>query len=251
MVASVIEKYHLKDEQRWCILTPISVVHMNPSFREHAIALRRKGFSYSEILTTVPVAKSTLALWLRSVGLSQKQKQRITQKRIDGARRGAAKKKQVRIEKTNIIKHTAKKEARRLINNHLWLTGTALYWGEGEKEKPWRPSSRVTFSNMDVHAHKIFLRWTRAFLKVPKKLFTYALFIHENADTKKALDFWSDRLRIPVSKIIVYHKKDTLKTTRGNKGDDYNGVLMIRIHKSSDLNRRIAGWIEYVVESLT
>jgi len=42
--------------------------------KEKAIKLRKRGFSYSEILREIPVAKSTLSLWLRSVGLAKKQR---------------------------------------------------------------------------------------------------------------------------------------------------------------------------------
>ncbi len=42
--------------------------------RKKAIQLRKKGLSYSKILKQVPVAKSTLSLWLRSVGLTKRQK---------------------------------------------------------------------------------------------------------------------------------------------------------------------------------
>lgn len=38
-----------------------------------AIELRKRGLSYSEILMQVPVAKSTLSIWLHSVGLSKTQ----------------------------------------------------------------------------------------------------------------------------------------------------------------------------------
>ena len=48
--------------------------------KEKAIKLRKQGKTYSEILSVVPVAKSTLAIWLQSVSLGKKQKQRITKK---------------------------------------------------------------------------------------------------------------------------------------------------------------------------
>jgi len=57
--------------------------------KELAISLRQGGRSYSEILQKVSVAKSTLSLWLREVGLSKKQHQRLTQKRLKAAQRGA------------------------------------------------------------------------------------------------------------------------------------------------------------------
>ena len=41
--------------------------------KEKAIKLRRRGYSYREIMREIPVAKSTLSEWLRSVGLSKHQ----------------------------------------------------------------------------------------------------------------------------------------------------------------------------------
>lgn len=222
---------------------------MQTILKQKAVTLRHQGLSYSEILKEVPVAKSTLALWLQSVGLSQKQKQRLTQKKLEAAHRGAAKKRQIRIEKTDAIKNAAKLQAAKLFHNPLWLIGTVLYWGEGEKEKSWRPSSRVTFSNMDAQAHKMFLRWTDTFLRVPQDLFVYAIFIHKGAATKEARKFWSEQLHVPEKRFVVYFKNKKSETQRKNTGENYHGVLMIRIRKSSDLNRKIAGWIEYVIES--
>ena len=53
--------------------------------KEKAINLRKEGKTYSEILSVVPVAKSTLSLWLHSTKLAKKQKQRITEKRLAGS----------------------------------------------------------------------------------------------------------------------------------------------------------------------
>ena len=49
--------------------------------KSQAIAYRKQGFSYSEILSKVPVAKSTLSEWLKSVGLSKAQKHKLTEKK--------------------------------------------------------------------------------------------------------------------------------------------------------------------------
>jgi len=50
--------------------------------KEKAILLRKEGLSYNEILKQVPVAKSSLALWLQSIELSEKQKQRLIEKNL-------------------------------------------------------------------------------------------------------------------------------------------------------------------------
>ena len=117
--------------------------------RGRAITLRRDGYSYGEILRHVPVAKSTLSLWLRSVGLSKKQKQHLTEKKLLAIERGWTKIKNRRIEKCKEIRETSLAEAKEFVKDPLWLVGTVLYWAEGGKEKIWRIGERVSFSNMD------------------------------------------------------------------------------------------------------
>jgi len=65
--------------------------------RNQAIASGRKGFFYHEILQKAPVAKSTLSLWLRSIGLSVQQKQRLTARKYAAALRGSQKRREQRI----------------------------------------------------------------------------------------------------------------------------------------------------------
>ena len=103
--------------------------------KEKAIKLRKQGFSYSEILKKITVSKSTLSLWLRSVGMAKQQKQRITKKRIIGALKGAKARKDQRIQITKEIKDKARKEIANIDDKNLWLIGTALNWAEGGKEK--------------------------------------------------------------------------------------------------------------------
>ncbi len=68
-----------------------------------AIALRKEGKTYSEILSAVPVCKSTLSLWLQSVRLAKKQKQRITVARVAGQKKGAEVRRRQRIERQQKI----------------------------------------------------------------------------------------------------------------------------------------------------
>ncbi|QQG44473.1 MAG: hypothetical protein HYW86_00970 [Candidatus Roizmanbacteria bacterium] len=110
---------------------------MKTALREEAIKLRKTGLSYSEIQAKVPVARSTLSLWLRSEGLSIRQKQRLTEKKLMSIRRGWEAWKRQRIDRVNLIKDEARKEIRKINikNEHLLLMGTMLYWAEGAKEK--------------------------------------------------------------------------------------------------------------------
>jgi transposase len=42
--------------------------------KEKAIELRRQGYSYKDILAQVPVAKSSISLWLQNLPLTAEEK---------------------------------------------------------------------------------------------------------------------------------------------------------------------------------
>src|SRR3989344_966741 len=116
--------------------------------KEKAILLRKEGFSYTEILEQVPVAKSSLSLWLQSVGLSKKQKQRLTEKKWEALQRGLEAIRVNKVRRHSAIKKEARREVKEYIKDPFWVLGTALYWAEGSKVKSWG-SPRIAFSNMD------------------------------------------------------------------------------------------------------
>ena len=105
----------------------MTLVHKNNPQKDKAILLKKEGLSYSEILKEIPVAKSTLSLWLYTVGLSKKQTQRLTEKKLAAMQRGAKRKREIRIEKSLRIKEEAKREVQKLIKDPSWLTGVVEY----------------------------------------------------------------------------------------------------------------------------
>lgn len=222
----------------------------SPEIREKAISLRKQGLSYSEIRSQIPIAKSTLAGWLHSVGLAKHQKQRLTEKKQMGQRRAAAAKRSNRIALTEKIRQTALLEAQKLYQDPLWLAGTILYWAEGSKQKPWRPSEKVTFTNMDLQAMKLFERWILKYTHVPRTDLSYEIYIHETGDVLKAKKYWSMHFKIPIDSLRVYFKKHALNPKRKNTGAEYYGVFKIRVRKSTQLVRRIAGWTEGMIQYL-
>lgn len=223
--------------------------------KKRAVNLRRKGFSYGEILEQIPVAKSTLSLWLREVGLSKKQKQRLTQKKLDAARRGAQVQRAKRLEITRQIKEKARVEAAKININRekLWLIGTILYWAEGAKDREDRKSSRMKFGNSDPGMMKMFIKWLREICKVKENRIRYEIYIHENNKhrIKEVVEYWADEVGISRKYLNnVYFKVNRIKTNRKNIGKNYFGLLNLTIRRSTDLNRRIAGWIEGITNSI-
>ena len=209
-----------------------------------AINLRKKGFSYSEILKVVPVAKSTLSLWLRSVGLAKKQKQRLTKKRLKAALKGAMTRKNQRIDITKKIKEKAQKEIGEISKRDLWLIGVALYWGEGEKEKEYRSGPKLGFSNSDPKMILLYVKWLKEICLISSSEIIHDLYIHNTANWKKAKVYWAKTLSLPKNQIRVYFKHGKINTKRRNIKEDYHGLIRIQVKKSANLNRKVTGWIE-------
>lgn len=221
----------------------ITMVHKREE-KELALLLRREGLSYREILAKVPVAKSTLSLWLRSVGLSKRQKQRLTKKKLAAMRRGWAVWHQQRLVRTESIREEARKDfLRRTLNSDaLWLTGIVLYWAEGTKEKPHTPGSGIAFNNSDARMIKLFIRWLKEVVHVPSEMIKLELYIHQSGNVDRALRFWSKKVGVASSKIRVYFKRHNPNPKRRNVGKEYNGLLRVAVKRSSGLNRQVDTW---------
>jgi hypothetical protein len=215
------------------------------SHKTTAIALRKEGKSYSEILNIVPVAKSTLSLWLREVKLSSPQKQKLTAKKRAAQLRGAKARKEERVLRTQAIFDKALKRVGTLSKRELFLIGSALYWAEGSKERT-RIGSSVVFGNMDAHMLYLFYRFLVVCLEVRPQDIYVSLYIHENHKHRldEVSDFWKEALKLPDLVIShIYLKKHKPKTLRQNIDDSYHGTLRLRVQKSSHLLRMISGTI--------
>ena len=224
---------------------------MKESLKEKAIQLRKAGSTYSEILRSVPVAKSTISLWLRSVGLSVAQRQKLTQKKLEAAKRGGEARKRHRIQLTERILREAAKEVGKITPRELWLIGAMLYWAEGSKEKEGNYGVGVQFTNSDPHMVKLFLKWLTDVCKVPKGEIYFDIFIHENSknSVEQVKKYWSSATNFSEHHFPhLYFKRNKVKTNRKNVGESYFGLVKVRVRASSILNRKIAGWTRGVIE---
>ena len=228
-------------------------INVKNKLKEKAINLRRKGFSYSEIRKQVKVSKSSLSLWLRSVGLTKRQKQRLTEKKWAAIKRGWEKWKNHRIKKTNIVNKEALGQIKKIrkTKEKLWLMGIMLYWAEGAKEKQYRLGQGVIFSNSDFKMIRLFLRWLKDCLKIPKDRINVDIYIHNNSTHRlnEVRSFWSKVTGFPIKKFgKIYFKKHKIKTLRRNTENNHYGLLRVKVSKSTYINRRIAGWIKGICQ---
>ena len=216
--------------------------------KTQAITLRKQGFSYNEILKKVPVAKSTLSVWLRDIGIAKRQTQNLTEKRKIAQQKAQQACRNIRIKKEADIISRAKSEIETISRKELWLIGTVLYWAEGSKQKEHNVSQGVSFGNSDPKMILLFHKWLRECCDIKKEDFYYRIYIHERADLAKAKKFWSELLDEKIEK--AHLKTHHPKTNRKNIGEDYNGLLRFDVKKSTDLNRKIKGWILGINEKL-
>ncbi|HEU0080526.1 MAG TPA: hypothetical protein VFQ72_00670 [Candidatus Paceibacterota bacterium] len=213
--------------------------------KARAIFLREQGLTYSEILKEIRVAKSTLSLWFHDVGLAEHQWQRITEKRIQGQKKGALARRNQRVRLQEEIWSKAEAEIGQLSERELWLVGIALYWAEGSKEKEWRPGARLIFSNSDPRMIRVFLLWLKKIANVPEEHISFDIYIHDNKKEELGLvrKFWSEQTGFPLSGFDrVYLKKHKIHTKRKSVDFLYNGLLRVKIRSSSTLARKIEGW---------
>lgn len=215
--------------------------------KQLAIKLRRQGLSYSEIREHLPIAKSTLSVWLKSIPLTKTQRKRLRQKGGQFLHLAQKAHKQKRIEKTKTIIHKARSEIYPINKDILHIIGSTLYWAEGQKQKKHNPSACVIFSNSDPFMIKIYLKWLQTCLKIPSSRLTFEIYIHKTYKSNKSglINYWSSVTGFPAQRFDkIRYKKNKVHSYRKNRGNNYWGVLRIRLRKSTDLNRKITGWIE-------
>jgi hypothetical protein len=219
--------------------------------KQQAIALRRQGYSYREILAQVPVAKSTLSLWLREVGLSKPQIQRLTEKRLAAARKGAEARRQQRLVRIKEIQAEAEADIISLTDRERWLIGVTLYWAEGSKDKEYNTGVGVKFSNSDPLMVRFFWKWLIRYYEIKDEEVILELYLHETHKHRlsEIKQYWATQLSCSMEKVSrVYYKRAKIRTTRKRVNEDYYGLIRLCVRASSGLNRRLACWANRICQ---
>ena len=221
------------------------------SLKKDVLILRKKGWSYGKISKILSVPKSTVAFWIKNPITPNKYI--LTPARLLSIQKGWKTCKRRRIESEEHIKKYALEEVKmkKFTLDSLWLMGTMLYWAEGAKQKEYRISQRVSFSNQDPFMIQIFILWLIKCLKVKKEMITFDIYIHENYKNKlkQVKLYWAKVTGFSENKFDkIYFKKHQIKSKRRNVGDHYFGLIRVQVLKSTNLNRKISGWIKGICQ---
>ncbi len=110
----------------------------------------------------------------------------------------------------------------------------------------------MKLNNSDPEIIKIFLNWLLKICEIPRSEIYFRIFLHETAKhkLKEVQKYWSKITGFPLESFNkVSWKKHKLNTKRKNTGDNYFGLLEVRVKQSTNLNRKIAGWIEGICKN--
>lgn len=218
-----------------------------------AVDMRKKGTSYSEIKNRINVPKSTLSFWLKKIKLTEEQKKKLNENRLEALKRGSEKKisrtrkiiEEIKIASAKNIKNISKKE--------LWLMGVVLYWRErllSGNETDLRKG--VKFTTSDPYLAKLFLKWLRDIGRIKNEEIGFDIFMKETEKrlVNETVAFWSDVTEFPEDKFKnVYFQKTKPKRKKGGRMANRTkfGLLRTRVKASSMLARQIAGWVRGII----
>ena len=124
-----------------------------------AIALRRNGFSYTEILESIPVAQSTMSRWCNTITLTKEQQDRLDDKRNNNPFIRSIRQKSLKTDSE--ARYWAIDKLKDLSSeNVLMISGMLLYWAEGAN---FTHKFSIEFTNTDQSMIFLKMRFLEKF----------------------------------------------------------------------------------------
>ncbi len=214
-------------------------------YKEKAIALRKKGYSYKEIMDEIPVAKSSISLWLKDTPLTKREKvvlKNRTDKNISRGRIKAA----AAARSNRLLRETQRLPVIKSIfdkykDDPLFQLGIGLYWAEGAKN-----SGSTMFTNSDEEMVVVMLRWFEKFTTYKRSELRYRLYVHKPYAHENCEAWWAEKLAVSIN---TFTKTSYKPTSKGIKiRQNYKGCLRVEVPKSTALLHSIKIWIGMMVE---
>lgn len=223
-----------------------SLFHMHTKQKERARVLREGGASMRAIAASLGVSKASISRWCHDIVLSTSQRKRLTSYQraasIAALRRAAEHKKEERIRNAQQAHENGKVAVGALNQRDFFITGLALYWGEGSK----KGRGEVEFTNAEPASIVFMVKWFQKVYGIPRKDFTLRITINtvHRPRIHAILGFWSHLVHISTSQFTKTSFITTKQKRKYQNHTPYYGTLHVRIKRSTDLRRRILGSIE-------
>tara|TARA_B100001989_G_C24352381_1_gene370313 strand:- start:19 stop:696 length:678 start_codon:yes stop_codon:yes gene_type:complete len=200
--------------------------------KQAAIRLRKKGLSYKEILARVPVAKSTLSLWLKDLPLTSREKQLLRTRKDANISRGrikaAAELRARRLEREQVYLAEAKAIFNEHKNDPLFHAGIVMYWAEGAKT-----SSYWMIVNTDHDVIIMMIDWLKKYPRVSDNRIFFRLYIHKPYADNSCEKWWQSKLGVSSDKFLKTVIKPTAHISKQKPA--HKGCLRIEVRNSKGL----------------
>ncbi len=206
---------------------------------EQALALRKRGFTYSEIAKTCGVSSGTVSAWLKTLPFSEQ----ITKQ--NKVRATAENKKRLslinkartteRAKQYNEVAKLARIEYQHYRNSPLFMMGLTLYLAEGDNSK----RKTIRYSSRHPERHLIFIRFLKNYLGVEKKSLRFWLLLYKDHDEVACMKHWSKKIGITVGQFY----KNQFVQSRSHRQTLHFGVGNTIIG-STLLRHKLDQWIE-------
>ncbi len=213
--------------------------------RLEARRLRRQGRSINEILKLVNVSKKSITTWCHDIKLTKKQEEKLWKraklKRVKNFRKYCERRRRQTEKKIARLYQEGIDRIDKLSKKEFFITGIALYWAEGFKT-----GHQVGFANSDPGMVKFFINWLMTCCGVSKKRLKVRVGanISHKDRINKIDNYWIKITGLPKNQFNKPSYKKASWKKKFEKPEEYFGVLQIRVLKSTDLLRKILGYIE-------
>jgi hypothetical protein len=204
--------------------------------RAKARELRAQSWTLVEIANELGVSKASVSVWVRDVDFMARPR---TRGHPAGPFHPMRLKKEAEIERCRL---DAADRLGSLSERDRLMYALALYAGEGSKG-----DDKILFANSDVQLVRVFLGWLRREFDIDESRLRMRLYLHEDLDLDRALEFWSDATGVPISQFQKSYRAAADHTMRGNR--HVFGCASL-IYSSSVIHRRVMAMIAAVTSGL-
>ena len=214
--------------------------------KELAKSLRKKGYSYGNISIITGLSKDTISRSCRDILLTKEQiiqldlnrKQGQTLASIKGAKSNQLK----RINSEKILLNEGIKQVGKINSRDRFIAGISLYQAEGSKT-----NNAIEFTNSDPKTTKFMVNWLEEFCQINRDKLKCSLWLHDNLNEVKAINYWVKYLIISKSQFgKTYFAKNKVDSRKIRKNIHQFGIIKIRYYDAYKL-RLVLGWIRGVL----
>lgn len=223
----------------------------DPQLYNQALRLREQGWSLAMIAAELGVAKSTLSGWLTH--LKPEHGQIIKQRRLDGHQRTVQTTQQRHATYKTAIHDGAIAEVQTMLGHafnqrDLFVAGLMLYWAEGGKTQ-----NQIAITNSDPLVIQTGIRWLKQCLNVSIERLRAEIHCYPDTDILATQAYWISITQIPLAQFYKPQIDTRVNKSLEKCGKLQYGTLHVKVigKGSSDLHRKIMGWIAGLGQILT